>query len=52
MNQTKQTTAVKAPLAMVQIPPQEWEDVYDSKQALLAGTLFPSLDKPFFMGGE
>lgn len=45
-------TIVKAPLAMVQVPMQAWEDVYDPKDALQAGTLFPSLDKPFFMGGE
>lgn len=52
MNQTKQTTTTKAPLAMVQVPMQAWEDVYEPKDALQAGTLFPSLDKPFFMGGE
>ena len=51
MNQTKQTTTVKTPLAMVQTPMQEWEEVYEPEQALKAGTLFPALDKPFF-GGE
>ena len=50
MSQNKQTTS-SAPLAMVQVPMQQWEEVYEPEQALKAGTIFPALDKPFF-GGE
>lgn len=50
MSQTKQTT-LAPPLAMVQMPMQEWKDVYEPGKALKAGTIFAELDKPFF-GGE
>ena len=39
-------------LAMVQVPMQEWNDIYEPEQALMAGTMFAELDKPFFKGGE
>ena len=35
------------PLAMAYAPWQEWLSTYDNKTALLRGTLFPCLDKPF-----
>lgn len=39
-------------LAMAYVPFQPSIDkLYDDKQALCNGTLFPCLDKPFMMGG-
>ena len=34
-------------LAMVYSPVQEWKDIYCSEKALMNGTLFAELDKPF-----
>ncbi len=34
-------------LAMAYVPNQCWGDLYDENLALLKGTLFPDLDKPF-----
>ncbi|MBE6677240.1 MAG: spore coat associated protein CotJA [Ruminococcaceae bacterium] len=34
-------------LAMAYVPDQCWDDLYDENLALLKGTLFPDLDKPF-----
>lgn len=31
---------------------QGWEDILPPEKALLKGTVFPSLSKPFFAGGE
>jgi len=36
---------------MVFIPVQRWDMVYDCDRALDRGTLFPTLDKPFFGKG-
>lgn len=36
------------PLAMASVPKQEWEEPYDYQTALEEGTLFPSLNLPFF----
>ncbi len=36
-----------AALAMAYVPDQRWGDLYDENLALLKGTLFPDLDKPF-----
>lgn len=36
---------------MVFIPVQSWDMVYDCDRALDRGTLFPTLDKPFFGKG-
>ena len=35
------------PLAMAYVPMQVFEDLYDPCTALIAGTVFASLDKPF-----
>ncbi|MGN0158641.1 MAG: spore coat associated protein CotJA [Brotaphodocola sp.] len=36
-------------LAIASIPVQHWEIPYDSTTALCQGTIFPSLDLPFFI---
>ena len=36
------------PLAMGYVPWQNFECTYEPAQALLAGTIFPELDKPFY----
>lgn len=48
----KQGKTINEPLAMVSIPMQTWQGVYDPEQALKVGTIFEELDKPFFMGGQ
>ena len=41
------------PLAIATIPMQPWETPYDAATALKQGTIFPCLDKPFYVtGGE
>lgn len=37
-------------LAMAYVPYQSWEEPMKASQALDAGTVFPSLVKPFLMG--
>ena len=40
-------------LAIAAIPLQQWEEPYQPSQALQCGTIFPSLNKPFYKtGGE
>jgi hypothetical protein len=34
------------------VPIQEWEQIYDEDTAFSAGTIFPSLNKPFLGGGR
>lgn len=34
-------------VAMAYVPNQEWGDIYDEGTALMQGTLFPELYKPF-----
>lgn len=36
-----------SPLAMAYVPWQQWNSTYDLDRALMAGTIFPELDKPF-----
>lgn len=36
-------------LAISSIPIQQWNQVYDEPQAFEKGTIFPELDKPFFV---
>ena len=36
-------------LAIASVPIQEWNTVYDEEQAFKAGTIFPELNKPFFV---
>ncbi len=40
-------TVADAPLAMAYVPYQQWEATYDPCRGLQAGTVFPSLHKPF-----
>lgn len=40
----------KLTLAMAYVPYQSWEEIMSAKEALCAGTVFPSLVKPFMMG--
>lgn len=35
------------PLAMAYVPWQQWNNTYDLDRALMTGTIFPELDKPF-----
>ncbi len=39
-------------LTMAFINPQPLEDVYELDKALMNGTLFPNIDKPFLAGGK
>lgn len=34
-------------LAMAYVPWQQWNQTYELKKAMCAGTIFPELDKPF-----
>ena len=36
-------------LAIASVPIQQWNTVYDEEQAFKAGTIFPELNKPFFV---
>lgn len=36
-------------LAIATVPIQSWETLYDWDQALATGTIFPGLNKPFFV---
>lgn len=36
-------------LAIASIPVQEWNEVYDEAQGFRIGTIFPELNKPFFV---
>lgn len=36
-------------LAIASVPMQNWETLYDWDQALATGTIFPGLNKPFFV---
>ena len=38
-------------LAIAAIPMQPWETPYDGQRALKQGTIFPSLDLPFYLTG-
>ena len=37
------------PLAIATVPMQPWETPYDAATALKQGTIFPCLDKPFYV---
>ena len=39
------------PLAIATVPMQPWETPYDGQRALKQGTIFPSLDLPFYITG-
>ncbi len=38
-------------LAMASVPVQTWETPYEAATALKQGTVFPSLDLPFYVTG-
>lgn len=38
-------------LAIASVPVQSWEATYEPPKGLLQGTIFPSLDLPFFATG-
>lgn len=38
-------------LAIATVPMQPWETPYDPEKGLIQGTIFPSLDLPFFVTG-
>lgn len=38
-------------LAITTVPVQPWETPYDPQKALKQGTIFPSLDLPFYVTG-
>ncbi len=38
--------------AMAFVPVQPWEELYSEEDGFEAGTVFPSLDKPFECGGD
>ena len=38
-------------LAIATVPIQPWETPYDPETALKQGTVFPGLDKPFYVTG-
>jgi len=40
----------KFPNAMAYVPMQKWEKIYDLREGLERGTIFPSLDLPFIGG--
>ncbi len=45
--------AEAAALAIATVPFQPWEQPYDAKTGLKHGTIFPSLNLPFYVtGGE
>ena len=41
-------TMGKEHLAIASVPLQKWEKPYDQETALIKGTIFPELNKPFF----
>ncbi len=40
------------PLAMAYVPMQRWEETYEPGEALMNGTVFPSLNLPFLGGAK
>jgi spore coat associated protein JA (CotJA) len=56
MNSTSCDCDAKTPgqtvsLAIATVPMQPWEQPYDPQTALKHGTIFPSLDLPFYVTG-
>lgn len=39
------------PIGMAYVPTQVWRDKYENGKALMRGTIFAELDKPFMGGG-
>jgi len=42
----------KLTIAIATVPSQSFGATYEPGKALQVGTIFPELDKPFFMGGD
>lgn len=42
---------IDMPIAMAYVPWQRWNNIYEPCKALMRGTMFPELDKPFLGGG-
>lgn len=51
-NQMNPSSLCRLDLAIASVPRQPWEEPQDPETALLHGCLFPSLDMPFFAGGD
>ena len=47
INHTPPVDNCKLPLAQATIGIQKWQDVYECDKALVRGTIFEQLDKPF-----
>lgn len=45
----KQSATDDEILAIASIPMQKWKDIYDFESALEIGTIFPELNKPFYI---
>lgn len=51
-NSAGMTEATHETIAMATVPCQIWNNTYDLSIALKEGTIFPELNKPFFLGGD
>jgi hypothetical protein len=51
-NYTGERSNVNKLIGICYVPMQEWEQVYDEDTAFSAGTIFPSLNKPFLGMGR
>lgn len=43
---------MESEIAIASVPCQKWSEPYDLAKALKEGTIFPELNKPFYMGGD
>ncbi|MCI8454635.1 MAG: spore coat associated protein CotJA [Lachnospiraceae bacterium] len=49
---TQETASVnRFPVGMGYVPMQQWETPYPMERGFVRGTIFPSLDLPFMVGG-
>lgn len=48
---TQNDSLANMPVAMAYVPWQYFQDVYEPDKALLYGTIFPELNKPFYGKG-
>jgi len=51
-NNSQSDTNPNKMIGMCYVPMQVWETTYDEDTAYHAGTIFPSLNKPFLGGGR
>ena len=47
MNRTRRIIDSEYPIAMAYVPWQNFHKVYEPEKALMVGTIFPELNKPF-----